>query len=205
MCAGHVQVDGKLRSHVEATGAAGGDLPLPKVCADALARGCVPGRWVRARHWPHRPLSGPTCTRSASGAQGSVKSSKSVFHFHPEEVARQLTLLEFYLFSAIQPHEFLNQNWSRKDAATLSPHILAVSQRFNRTVQWVTASILAKRSVKSRARRMGQLIESASVRWGARPSAHCGPDSDAATDAVRVGEAECVCVGGARWVSACTS
>ena len=63
-----------------------------------------------------------------------------------------------------QSHEFLNQGWGRKDASTRSPNVLAVSQRFNRTVQWVTMSILEKRAVKSRARRMSKLIEIASVR-----------------------------------------
>jgi len=75
----------------------------------------------------------------------------------------------------LQPNEFLNQGWSRKDASTHSPNILAVSQRFNRTVQWVAASILDKKTVKSRARRMTKIIEIASVR--ARVLAGAAPGS----------------------------
>ena len=47
------------------------------------------------------------------------------------EVARQITLIEFNLFSEIQPLEFLNQSWSKRDKYLKSPNLTKLIQRTN--------------------------------------------------------------------------
>jgi hypothetical protein len=88
-----------------------------------------------------------------------TKSDPKLFDYHPEEIARQLTLIEFEIFQDIKPPEFLNQNWNRKNSDVKSPNILRISERFNRTVVWVVDSILTKQQIKQRIQRMEFLIE----------------------------------------------
>jgi hypothetical protein len=47
----------------------------------------------------------------------------SVFDFDPLELARQLTLIQWEVFVAIQPSECLNQSWNKKELHHRSPHI----------------------------------------------------------------------------------
>jgi son of sevenless-like protein len=54
-----------------------------------------------------------------------------VLAFHSEEIARQLTLIEFELFQKIKPWEFLGLQWNKKDKDLKAPNILAMIQRFN--------------------------------------------------------------------------
>ncbi len=51
---------------------------------------------------------------------------------HPEEIARQLTLIEFDLFKSIRPSEFIKCNWMSKDKEKKSTTILQLIQRFNK-------------------------------------------------------------------------
>lgn len=85
--------------------------------------------------------------------------TKSIFVLEPEEIARQLTLLEFECFSKIMPYEFLNQAWTKADAEIRAPNILACTKRFNETALWVVKSILDVKSVRARAGRLIKLIE----------------------------------------------
>ena len=86
-----------------------------------------------------------------------------LFQYHPEEIARQLTLIEFDLFAAIKPSEFLNQNWNKKTSAITSANILNISARFNKMVLWVIRAILSKKEIKKRAQRMTKIIDIAWV------------------------------------------
>lgn len=52
--------------------------------------------------------------------------------FHPEEIARQLTNIEFEIYKCIKANECLSQNWTKKDKLTKSPNILKLIQRFNK-------------------------------------------------------------------------
>ncbi|RKO86524.1 ras guanine nucleotide exchange factor domain-containing protein, partial [Blyttiomyces helicus] len=82
-------------------------------------------------------------------ASGKGDPSANVFLQPPEEVARQLTLIEFNLFSSIlvggklicwgigrDPSELLNQAWTKSDATTRAPNIVAFTRRFNAVACW---------------------------------------------------------------------
>ncbi|KAJ2998963.1 hypothetical protein HDV02_003801 [Globomyces sp. JEL0801] len=79
-----------------------------------------------------------------------------------EEVAQQLTFIEWTLFSDLASTELLNQSWSKKDGATRAPGIFALTRRFNTNARWVTQSILEHKTVKGRADRISKLIDIAS-------------------------------------------
>lgn len=67
----------------------------------------------------------------------------------PLELARQLSLVDFKLYSSIRPIECLNKAWSRDDA-DLAVHVKQSIDYCNRLTSWVTGSILEHDEVKKR-------------------------------------------------------
>jgi len=55
----------------------------------------------------------------------------SVWDYDVEEIARQLTLIDFESYSAIKPTELLNQKWSKKKLQDQAPNVLALIDRFS--------------------------------------------------------------------------
>src|ERR1700758_4496430 len=93
------------------------------------------------------------------------KENPKQFDHHSEEIAKQLTIIEFEIFQSIKPAEFLNQNWNRKNSKELSPNILRISESFNKTVAWVATSILSKPQIRQRVKRFEKLVDVASVEF----------------------------------------
>ncbi|KAI9276130.1 ras guanine nucleotide exchange factor domain-containing protein [Sporodiniella umbellata] len=67
----------------------------------------------------------------------------------PIEMARQLTLIDFKLYSSIQPIECLDKAWSREEDS-LAVHIQASIRFCNGMTQWVSDEILSQGDVKKR-------------------------------------------------------
>eukprot|EP01114_Cavostelium_apophysatum_P014905 TRINITY_DN3971_c0_g1_i2.p1 TRINITY_DN3971_c0_g1~~TRINITY_DN3971_c0_g1_i2.p1 ORF type:complete len:622 (-),score=142.26 TRINITY_DN3971_c0_g1_i2:1171-3003(-) len=80
------------------------------------------------------------------------------FDVDDEEIARQITLLDFNMFARITPSELLNQSWSKPDMQHRSPHVLAMIDRFNNLSQWVATMIVKIENVKIRAKMMIKCI-----------------------------------------------
>jgi len=78
---------------------------------------------------------------------------------HAEELARQLTLLEWTLWRAIRPWECLGLAWTKKDKEVRAPHICETQNRFNRISGWVTTTILLIEKLQDRAKVLSKFIE----------------------------------------------
>lgn len=82
---------------------------------------------------------------------------------HPEEIARQLTLIEWNIWEKIQPWECLGLAWMKKDKARRSPHVLALIERFNYVSGWVATTICAQEQVKKRSKYIQKIIDVANA------------------------------------------
>ncbi|RCI06127.1 hypothetical protein CU098_011230 [Rhizopus stolonifer] len=72
-----------------------------------------------------------------------------IMDISPTEMARQLTLIDFKLYSSIQPIECLDKAWSREDEVS-AIHIQASIRFCNGMTQWVTDEILSQPEIKKR-------------------------------------------------------
>ncbi len=52
--------------------------------------------------------------------------------------ARQLTILEFQLFAAIEGRELLNQCWNGENKERDAPNVTLTISRFNQMSGWIT-------------------------------------------------------------------
>ncbi|EFA74821.1 hypothetical protein PPL_11854 [Heterostelium album PN500] len=82
-----------------------------------------------------------------------------IFDVEEEEVARQLTLIDFEIFSSIKPSELLNQSWNKPKLRHRSPNVLTLITRFNEISSWTASLILSNDKVKDRARNMAKIIK----------------------------------------------
>ena len=88
----------------------------------------------------------------------------NILTFHPEELARQLTLVEFKLYGKIKPKECLNQNWMHKTQRNeLAPNILRMIGRFNEVSTWVASEIVKTVDLTQRVKVLKHVIEIAEV------------------------------------------
>ncbi|KAI9315915.1 ras guanine nucleotide exchange factor domain-containing protein [Dichotomocladium elegans] len=69
----------------------------------------------------------------------------------PLELARQLTIMDFKLYSRIKPVECLDKNWGKGDSEHIAANVKASIEYSNQVTAWVTDSILSKDEVKKRA------------------------------------------------------
>ncbi|KAI8089221.1 ras guanine nucleotide exchange factor domain-containing protein [Halteromyces radiatus] len=71
----------------------------------------------------------------------------------PTELARQLTIMDFKMYSSIRPIECLDKSWSREtpdDAAPTSVNIRASIEYCNQVTSWVSDAILSQNDIKKR-------------------------------------------------------
>ncbi|SAM08772.1 hypothetical protein [Absidia glauca] len=68
----------------------------------------------------------------------------------PLEVARQMTIMDFKLYSSIRPVECLNKAWSKEDEAHVAVNIRASIEYCNQVTSWVSDAILSQLEVKKR-------------------------------------------------------
>lgn len=59
-------------------------------------------------------------------------SNLQVLAFNSEELARQLTLLEFDIYKNIKINEFYKNAWMSKEKDKLAPNIIKLIHRFNK-------------------------------------------------------------------------
>ena len=76
----------------------------------------------------------------------------------PEEIAKQLTLLDFKFFSSINLREFLELNWMKKDKKYSSLGMTQFIQWSNHVSYWVSSEILTRKTLKERVEVMEFMI-----------------------------------------------
>lgn len=90
----------------------------------------------------------------------NIFSSKLTIHdIEEEEIARQLTLIEFDTYAAIKPSELLNQSWNKPKLKHRAQNVARMIDRFNQVSMWVATMIMKVAKVKPRARMMAKFIK----------------------------------------------
>eukprot|EP00297_Palpitomonas_bilix_P023714 CAMPEP_0113894482 /NCGR_PEP_ID=MMETSP0780_2-20120614/16752_1 /TAXON_ID=652834 /ORGANISM="Palpitomonas bilix" /LENGTH=629 /DNA_ID=CAMNT_0000885047 /DNA_START=31 /DNA_END=1920 /DNA_ORIENTATION=- /assembly_acc=CAM_ASM_000599 len=82
----------------------------------------------------------------------------SIFDINEEEIARQLTLIDFKIFSSIKPVELLNQAWNKPKLKHRAPNVLAMISRFNGVSNWVARAVVEKEKLKDRVQVLTKLV-----------------------------------------------
>lgn len=77
----------------------------------------------------------------------------------PIEVARQLTILEFQLFGAIEGRELLHQCWNGANKDKDAPNVTVTIRRFNQMSGWITSLLCKVKSLKARAALLRRFID----------------------------------------------
>jgi len=62
-----------------------------------------------------------------------------------EEIARQMSIIDWNLYTVIRPNEFLLKSWTRN--VSRAPNLIALQKRFNDVAKWVATCILNDRKV----------------------------------------------------------
>jgi len=68
----------------------------------------------------------------------------------PQEVARQLALVEFGTFKCITPREIIAQSWNKSEAEMKSPNVMEMINWFNKMSFWVASEILSVHNLRDR-------------------------------------------------------
>ncbi|KAJ9125105.1 hypothetical protein QFC22_000058 [Naganishia vaughanmartiniae] len=82
---------------------------------------------------------------------------------NPIELARQMTLMEYELYTRIQPVDCLNKAWSQTDRPEAGANIKAMILTSNRIAGWIAEAILVHPDPKKRASVMKHLVQAAEV------------------------------------------
>lgn len=84
--------------------------------------------------------------------------SKLLFVINEEEIARQLTLVDFRIYQAIQPAELLNQAWNKAKYKHRAKNVLAMIARSTALTMWAVSVILWQDTLRARVRAYTKLI-----------------------------------------------
>lgn len=80
------------------------------------------------------------------------------FDIDDEEIARQITLIEYSMFAQIKHKELLQQAWNNPKLQHLSPNVLAFVGRFNVVSGWVSSMIVKVELLRNRVRMMTKIV-----------------------------------------------
>eukprot|EP00698_Gefionella_okellyi_P024082 TRINITY_DN8408_c0_g1_i1.p1 TRINITY_DN8408_c0_g1~~TRINITY_DN8408_c0_g1_i1.p1 ORF type:complete len:626 (+),score=142.47 TRINITY_DN8408_c0_g1_i1:55-1932(+) len=80
-----------------------------------------------------------------------VAGAINLLDLHPQELARQLCILEFDLFSMIPHDELMCQRWTKPGSQFRAQHVHQAITHFNVVSRWVSDSVLSDSTPKGRA------------------------------------------------------
>ncbi|KAJ6241713.1 ras guanine nucleotide exchange factor i-related [Anaeramoeba flamelloides] len=78
--------------------------------------------------------------------------SLTLFDIDEEEIARQISIIDFGIFSKIRPAELLNCAWSKDKLKHRAKNVLKMTERFNAMSEWVATLIIQPERVRQRAK-----------------------------------------------------
>jgi len=87
----------------------------------------------------------------------------SLYSVDPEEVARQLALMDFEVFASIKPSELLNQCWNKPHLRHRAPNVLKMIHRFNQLSHSISTHIIQPTRIKQRAKALEFWLKVAEV------------------------------------------
>jgi RasGEF domain/RasGEF N-terminal motif len=90
---------------------------------------------------------------------GRVLRSKS------KDIAQQLTIIEFEKFNRIRPLDLGLFRWTKRDAETECPHVVAFVRNFNEVSFWTAALILHQPTAKKRIHTLRKMVKIAYECW----------------------------------------
>lgn len=113
----------------------------------------------------------------------SLSPANLIFIFSEEDIAKQLTLIDFSIYKAIkvyfhfnlfriffclrnlplQPAELLNQAWSKAKYKYRAKNVLSLVNRSTHLARWVASVITWQTTLKGRVRAMTKMIKLAQV------------------------------------------
>ncbi|KAH3759619.1 Ras guanine nucleotide exchange factor [Pelomyxa schiedti] len=109
----------------------------------------------RVRDWVSNPIGDPPPSILLND-HGIIS---SMLDMHPEEVARQITLLEWDLWSKIRPKEFIGQAWNKQNLKEkLAPNISRMVLESNRRTMWAITEVVRQENLRDRAAILHRLI-----------------------------------------------
>lgn len=95
----------------------------------------------------------------ARGKDADMPPVLDLLRVAPEDLATQITRMDFPVFKSITPEELTSCGWTKKDKLKLAPNIVEFTRRFNHISFWVVREILNAGGVKHRAEMMGHFIK----------------------------------------------
>lgn len=85
--------------------------------------------------------------------------SNLIFIYSDEEIAKQLTIVDFNIYRAIQPAELLNQAWSKAKYKYRAKNVLALVNRSTCLARWVASVITWQSTLRGRVRAYTKMIQ----------------------------------------------
>lgn len=110
---------------------------------------------------PDTPLPAPAMTKSQQNMLNAFKNggnSPAILDFEPIELARQLTIKQMAIFSAIQPEELLASQWMKR-AGVDAPNVKAMTSLSTVLSHLVVFTVLEYTEIKKRAAAIKQWIK----------------------------------------------